>query len=263
MKTRIVQVIHSFKHEGVVKTCRHVISVLCLKLKGNRTNQERFEWIYKRNAWGGLTPSGQGSSLEYTANLRKDLSKLLKDFSIQTLFDAPCGDFNWMRQVLSEADIRYIGADIVPPLITSLNQKYGDARTSFIHADLTVDRFPKADLMICRDCLFHLSFQDAELVLRNFLRSGIPYLLTSTYVTRGTFLNKDIRTGQFRLIDLFTSPFNLPGDPLLRIDDWIPPYPERQMCLWSRSQVEASSVFNSAPRESPGAELQESLSKKL
>lgn len=254
MKTRIIQVLQSLKQEGVVKTCRHIISVLCLKLKNNRTNQERFEWIYKSNAWGGLTPSGQGSSLEYTANLRRNLSKLLKDFSIRILFDAPCGDFNWMRQVLSEIDIRYIGADVVYPLIASLNEKYGDGTTSFIHADLTVDKFPNADLMICRDCLFHLSFQDAELVLRNFLSSGIPYLLTSTYVNKGAFLNKDIRTGEFRLIDLFASPFNFPRDPLLSIDDWVPPHPERQMCLWSRTQIEGVlASFNAAltcPRRS-------------
>lgn len=248
MKTRVIQVLESLKQEGVAKTWRHIISVVYLKLKNNQTNQERFEWIYKSNAWGGLTPSGQGSSLDYTASLRRDLSKLLKDFSIRKVFDAPCGDFNWMRRVLSEVDIRYIGADIVYPLINSLNEKYGGPKTSFIHMDLTTDRFPNADLMICRDCLFHLSFEDAELVLSNFLRSGIPYLLTSTYVNKGAFVNKNIRTGEFRLIDLFADPFNFPKDPLVRIDDWIPPYPERHICLWSRAQIAGIFTSDAAPR---------------
>jgi hypothetical protein len=249
MHRRIIQVIESLEQEGLARTCRRIIGVLRLRLRNNQTNQERFTWIYNTNAWCGSTPSGQGSSLGYTANLRGEIPKLLRDYSIQIIFDAPCGDFNWMRHVLTEVDIQYIGADIVHPLISSLNGKYGDAKTSFIHMDLIKDKFPNADLMICRDCLFHLSFLDIESVLRNFLLSGIPYLLTSTYINRGRFVNRDIRTGEFRLIDLFSSPFNFPTDPLLRIDDWVPPHPERQMCLWSKAQVDgALASFNVALR---------------
>jgi len=92
--------------------------------------------------------------------------------------------------------------------------------------------------MICRDCLFHLSFQDTKSVLENFIQSNSTYLLTTTHKNMGgSFINKDISTGDFRCIDLFSKPYNFPTDPLYTIDDWIAPDPERQMCLWNREQV--------------------------
>jgi hypothetical protein len=91
--------------------------------------------------------------------------------------------------------------------------------------------------MICRDCLFHLSYSDTESVLRNFLAVGIPYLFTSTHPNDGSITNHDIETGDFRFIDLFSAPYYFATNPLYIVDDWIPPDPEKRMCLWSRDQV--------------------------
>jgi hypothetical protein len=74
-------------------------------------------------------------------------------------------------------------------------------------------------------------------VLENFFESNIKYLFTSTHINSNTFLNKDILSADFRLIDLFSAPYNFPINPLYRISDWIYPEPEREMCLWSREQV--------------------------
>ena len=52
-----------------------------------------------------------------------------------------------------------------------------------------------------------------------------------------SFINRDILTGDFRRIDLFSKPYNFPTNPLYVIEDWIFPDPERQMCLWDREQV--------------------------
>jgi hypothetical protein len=209
--------------------------------------QERFTRIYKNNSWRDEESiSGSGSTIKYTANLRRHLPKLISDHSIESLFDAPCGDFNWMREFLTDFKINYIGADIVHPLVDSLKSKYSNERTAFIQIDLVKDSFPKADCMICRDCLFHLSFADTRAVLQNYADSEIPFLLTTTYINNGEFSNKDLdlELGAFRLIDLFSSPYNFPNNPVARIDDWIPPDPKRQMCLWSRNQIiEALSRF--------------------
>jgi hypothetical protein len=145
-----------------------------------------------------------------------------------------------MKDVVRKTDILYVGGDIVSPLVDVLNSKYRSARISFIHIDLTKGPFPKAHLMICRDCLFHLSFADAGLVLRNFAISDIPYLLTSTHIHAQHFQNGDITTGEFRLIDLFSAPYHLPREVLARIEDWQPPYPPREMCLWTREQVSSA-----------------------
>ena len=64
--------------------------------------------------------SGAGSTLDYTANIRQQLPQLFKDFSITSIYDAPCGDFNWMRFVIKQSDITYYGADIVPAMIEKI-----------------------------------------------------------------------------------------------------------------------------------------------
>lgn len=202
--------------------------------------EDRFTWIYQNNHWiSDESASGLGSTLQYTENLRRELPGLFERFSIRRIFDAPCGDFNWMRHLLQTVGPRvsYTGGDIVRPLIDAHNEHYSSDTVRFIHIDLITGTLPQADLMICRDCLFHLSFADTRSVLRNFLDSGIPYLLTTTHTHLEDFSNKDIATGDFRLINLYAAPYHFPRDPLMVIQDWVAPDPERTMCLWSRDQV--------------------------
>jgi hypothetical protein len=207
--------------------------------------EQIFTTIYKYKLWGTEESiSGPGSSLKYTENLRKELPKIIKDHSITKVFDAPCGDFHWMKHVLRDVDVDYIGGDIVRPLVSSLNAKHKNDRTGFIHIDIVKDEYPDADLMICRDCLPHLSFKDTKRFLQNFMASDIQFLLTTTHDNIDGSPNADIAAGGFRLIDLFSSPYCFPADPLARINDWIPPHPKRQMCLWSRQQIaEAARAF--------------------
>lgn len=204
-----------------------------------RSNEDRFTWIYRNNHWGNPESlSGAGSTLKYTENLRRELPGLFRQFGVERVFDAPCGDFNWMGHLLATVKVRYTGGDIVRPLVEELNRKHAGSGVSFVHFDLTKDIPPEADLMICRDCLFHLSYEDTKSVLLNFVQSGIPYLLTTTHRNEGgVFVNTNIASGDFRRMDLFSAPYRFPQDPLARIDDWLAPDPERQMCLWSRDQV--------------------------
>lgn len=248
MKHLLKKIVNSLKSEGFLKTfvksVRYPIIVIH-RIRFNRsalslnTNEERFNWIYCNNYWGSVeSRSGSGSTFEYTKNLRSHLPKVFKEYSIKTVFDAPCGDFNWMRYVVLGSEINYIGGDIVKPLVDELNRKYKSDKIAFVHFDLVKQVPPEADLMICRDCLFHLSFDDAFSVFENFSKSKVKYLLTTTHVNHdGRFANKEIATGDFRLIDLFSDPFFLPNEPLLTIDDWVAPDPERKMCLWSTSQI--------------------------
>jgi hypothetical protein len=199
--------------------------------------ESRFTRIYKLNFWGSKeSVSGEGSTLSCTKNLRKQLPLLFQRFSIKTVFDAPCGDFNWMRHVVANCDIDYVGADIVAPLIEENNARYGRPNIRFTHVDITRGPFPEADLWMCRDCLFHLSYEDTRQALERFVDSGIPYLLTTTFENGGSFQNRDIRSGEFRFIDLFSKPYSLPKDVLFRIDDYLGSL-HREMCLWSRAQI--------------------------
>ena len=195
--------------------------------------EETFSQIYLQNSWGNPeSVSGDSSTLHYTENLRRELPGLFESYGIRTVLDAPCGDYNWMQHVVNSTNISYIGGDIVALLVEENNRKYGSDRVSFVHLDITSSPLPAADLMIVRDCLFHLSYRHIEDFLRNLLRSDIKYLLTTTHINENSFSNNDIGAGDFRLIDLYSEPFHFPA-PLTAIDDWIPGYNKRQMCLWS------------------------------
>lgn len=217
---------------------RRLASEKWASVLATKSVEEKFNTIYKNNLWGcAESVSGPGSTLRYTENLRKNLPNLIDRFGIKKIFDAPCGDFGWMSDFLQSVRVSYIGADVVFPLIESHKKLFENERIQFIHMDIIKNPFPLADIMICRDCLFHLSFSDTRAVLLNYLASGIPYLLTTTHSNLDGFANRDIVTGDFRLIDLFSEPYNFPRDTLESIDDWLAPEPERKMCLWSREQV--------------------------
>jgi hypothetical protein len=167
-----------------------------------------FRDIYRRNHWGGPhSPSGPGASPDQVSVLGAALPGLLQRLEIETLLDLPCGDYSWMRQVeLSVA--RYIGADLLPELVQPLERAYGDASRRFVVLDLLRDPLPSADLLFCRDCLVHLSFADIRRALGNVRRSGIRYLLTTTFP--GCEINEDIVTGDWRPLNLEREPFGFP-----------------------------------------------------
>jgi SAM-dependent methyltransferase len=199
--------------------------------------EERFTKIYEVNFWAAKeSASGPGSSLDDTRELRRQLPTIFARFSIGSVFDAPCGDFNWMKAVMADATVRYVGADIVRPMIDENNKRYADDKTRFLHLDITRDAFPKADLWICRDCFYHLSIDDISHALQAFVASGIPYLLASSTKNPREPFNQDIKSGDFRRTDLMAAPFLLPKDVLFRLDD----NPASDMCLWSREQVMGS-----------------------
>lgn len=201
--------------------------------------EDRFTAIHSENAWtSGESRSGYGSEILQTTALRAALPGLFESRGITTVFDGPCGDFNWMRLVVEQTGIRYIGADIVGPMIAELQRRHaGREGVEFRHMDLTTDRFPEADLWISRDCWFHLSYADLGRMLRNFVASPVPLVLTSSHVVPGGHENRDIRSGDFRLIDLFSPPFSFPEAALWQTDDGDGKRLSRRMYLFSRDQV--------------------------
>jgi hypothetical protein len=201
--------------------------------------QDRFTLIYRRNSWGSKESfSGVGSTLTFTESIRNLLPMLFKQYQIGSVFDAPCGDFNWMKLV-DLRGINYVGADIVDPLINSLQENYSTSSIVFKTLDITKDSFPKSDLVLNRDCLFHLSYSHILAVLQNFLDSSSSYFLSTSHDNNGQFENSDILSGDFRTIDLFIAPFDFPKEVLFEIPE---PgdrnIPSRKLYMWDRGQVQ-------------------------
>ena len=59
-----------------------------------------------------------------TLSIRKTLPNLIKNYSIQSFFDVPCGDFNWMYLVIKDSKLNYLGSDIVKNFIKLNKTKY-------------------------------------------------------------------------------------------------------------------------------------------
>ena len=181
--------------------------------------ESTFAPFYSENRWGDdESVSGPGSSLTRTAKLRRELPDLLQDIGARTLLDAPCGDFNWMKDTRLGVE-QYIGVDIIPDLITRNQELYGNDETQFLLLDLTRDRLPRADVILCRDCLIHFSYRHIAAAIKNFKRSGSTYLLTNTYPAWSK--NENIRTGDFRPLNLTLPPLNFPS-PLKQIQEKLP-----------------------------------------
>jgi hypothetical protein len=216
------------------------------KILGLKKPEDRFTEIYSSNHWNSSeSRSGEGSTLENTQNIRVKLPRILDRYKIKKMLDAPCGDFNWMQHVTKNTSIKYIGGDIVKPLIKYNQSEYGDKDTTFIHLDLTKNTLPKVDLLFCRDCLFHLSYKDILLILNNFLGSSIPYLMTtSSAAPHGPRIeNSDIATSDWRLIDFFTEPFCLRQCDVLESisDEMVSVKAERSLILLDRVTVQGIS----------------------
>ena len=173
-----------------------------------------FSEIYQTNSWQDPeSVSGRGSTLARTQIIMSHLPVLLQELGTQTLLDAACGDFNWMRYT-ELSGISYTGVDVVPDLISSNRRLYETPHRRFLVLDITKDRLPRADAILCRDCLIHLCFTRIQTTIANFKRSGATYLLCTTH--DGLQENNDCPDGSWRSVNLELSPFNFPP-PLKQI----------------------------------------------
>ena len=191
--------------------------------------------------------SGLGSDLIQTAVIQEELPKLIKKLGINTIVDAPCGDFYWMKHVNLEVK-SYIGVDVIRELIEQNQTNFGNKTRKFIHLDLTAESVPQADLIICRDCLVHCSQDDIRSILSHFKKSGSTYLLATSFPR--TMKNININTGEWFPINLMIAPFNFPK-PLLIINENCTQeggyYNDKSLYLWKLDQIQIAvqqHIFN-------------------
>jgi SAM-dependent methyltransferase len=176
---------------------------------------EVFLEIFRDGGWGGDSLSGPGSSAVETRAIREGLPVLLKRFNVRTLLDAPCGDFSWLSLLQLGLD-EYLGVDIVPQLIAENKRQYGSSNCRFMEGDIVEQTLPTFDLILCRDCLVHLSFVECLEVVQKFLDTGSKYLLATTFPN--VVQNCDITTGSWRPLNLQLAPFCFP-EPIELINE--------------------------------------------
>ena len=201
--------------------------------------ETRFRRIVRDNHWlGDESPCGPGSSLAETEALRRRLPLLLEEIAARSMLDIPCGDFHWMSRIELPLD-RYIGADIVRELVARNTELFGSEQRQFRRLDIRLDELPEVDVLLSRDCLDHFALADAVQALTNLARSRPRFVLLTTYPGRRT--NPDIRTGDWRPLNLALPPFSLP-DPIEVIDEESdkPGFSDKSIGLWTGADVRAA-----------------------
>src|SRR5260370_21608900 len=121
-----------------------------------RSNRSAFTEIHERQLWGcSESVSDVGSTLEGSRSIGDAPPQLLHDLGAQSLTDAGCGDFNWMRTV-DLPGIKYIGVDVVSDLIERNRRALVREDRSFVVAGTTKDRLPPPDVVFCPPCPINL-----------------------------------------------------------------------------------------------------------
>lgn len=195
-----------------------------------------FTTIYRTNRWGSPeTRSGPGSERPRMKHVVGRLDALIRELGVRSVLDAPCGDFNWMRDVALEG-VHYVGGDVVGDLVSDNARRYAGPGRTFRQLDFTTDALPQVDLILCRDALVHFSYHHVARALTRFKDSGSRYLLTTTFPQ--TRENVDITTGWWRPINLQLEPLALPAPLLLLPDDDSDDfYDDKALALWRIDQL--------------------------
>jgi len=182
----------------------------------SREMRRIFTAIHSARSWGECeSASGPGSTRERADAFLAELIDLVRWLRIDTLIDAPCGDFNWVGP-LADSVSDYIGIDVVPALITANQRLWSSPSRRFLCRDMVRQRLPAADLVLSRDGLVHLGNADALAALANFRRTGTEYLILTTFI--GDRTNPDIANGEWRPLNMQQPPFSFPP-PLELIDE--------------------------------------------
>ncbi|KOY50856.1 class I SAM-dependent methyltransferase [Polaribacter dokdonensis] len=157
------------------------------------------EQIYDQNLWGGNKDeiySGSGSHnpkivqpyLEVVINFLKSFQEPI------IVLDLGCGDFNVGRQLLAFSN-KIIAVDIAENVINYNKAKYANNSLEFQCLDISKDDLPRADVVILRQVLQHVSNKEVHSVLNKL--KEYKYVILTEHLPNQEFVpNKDIISGQ-------------------------------------------------------------------
>lgn len=203
-----------------------------------RDRRNVFDKIYRGNHWASVeSRSGVGSEADFATAYRSRLRDCLTGLGVKRIFDAPCGDLNWIGPLTSDGAFDYLGGDISKTLVHDVKKRHPNLQVQIF--DICEDAFPTADVWHCRDCLFHLPFEDIRNALANFSRSNIPYALITTHRSM-LHRNLDVPLGGFRYLDLERPPISLSRAESYLKDFRLGRDFPRYVGLWRRETIAAA-----------------------
>lgn len=195
-----------------------LLSLSFFQLYSDDNAEEAFSRVYRDKIWGidakGNGTSGAGSTIGSTVEYREMLQNFLRDYRIRSVVDVGCGDWEFSKTINWDG-VFYIGIDAVKSVIKRNKRKYSSPSILFFQGDATQLNLPTADLLICKDVLQHLPFEDIHAFLTQL--SKFKYCLITNDVDPNTLTcsNFTIARGDYRLLDIEQPPFNVKGKTLL------------------------------------------------
>lgn len=175
------------------------------------------EQIYDQSLWGGKEfdfYSGIGSHDPMIVNIYvKTVTNFLKSHDHKmTICDIGCGDFN-IGQHIFKYSKKYFAIDIVEELIERNKIKFKTKNLEFLCLDIANEVLPKADVIIIRQVLQHLSNNEIQQIL-NKLKT-CKYIILTEHLPVGDFIpntnkiaSQGIRLKQQSGVDILSAPFN-------------------------------------------------------
>jgi len=175
--------------------------------------ERRFTEVYEKALWGDdETRSGWGSKRDggHVQTALEILRMVIPKYDILSIADIPCGDFNWQPLFLNDhAQVGYIGYDIVGSMIVD-NKRKNPSR-EFRQLDITKEVPAKADLILCKDMLNHLTYADIRRAIGNMKRSSSTYLLASNDFTFPQNVDVVNEGSNDRPVDILKAPLSYPS----------------------------------------------------
>jgi len=177
-----------------------------------------FESIYETCEWGVDKnfngTSGSGSEFVNVKPYFYYLSDFLKENNIKSVVDFGCGDWQF-SQFIKWDDIKYTGFDASKTIIERNKKNFLKSNISFNHGNFLEIDAPKADLLIIKDVLQHLSNKNINKAIERF--KSYNFVIITNDIDPVTFssLNNDIKDGEYRVLDLTKMPFNIKAEKVL------------------------------------------------
>lgn len=140
-----------------------------------------FTDIYENNVWGGVKGefcSGDGSRDEQIIDAYVHvIAEKTKINNLQntSFVDLGCGDFNVGRKLLPFCQ-KYMGVDVVKPLIDSNRKTYGSEKVKFEAINIVEEDLPEGDVCFVRQVLQHLANQEISVILKKLKKYKLVFI---------------------------------------------------------------------------------------
>lgn len=154
-------------------------------------------------------------------------------YNISSIFDSGCKDRTWIKNNSFAAhNIKYIGGEISLPQVNRCHVLFPDV--TVIHHDCTTDPFPEVDMILSSDVAIHLSNVDKLKFIKNFINSGVEYLLmTDSGINSDNNRSPEYTEFPMAHVSWYQSPWNFPKE-LDSISDQLN---DKRLKLWHRDQL--------------------------